>query len=368
MHNDLLTYICPNYNGEKFIEQCIDSIIKQSCSSWKLIICDDCSTDQSFDLIKKNYSEHPNIRIINNSENHHYIRTLRRLIGEVNTPYFAIIDNDDALSINATEVVLDYITRFPDVGLFYSNRYYCNAKLKIIFNTDASPRNRTTMYGYVNHIRVFKKSIYMQTDLYDEKYFLAEDQDITYKMEEQAKVMHIPHWLYFYRHRSDSQSHDQVRWCRSKTSHIMALLSAYNRRESEGLEHLKVHRQELMEIIKKLRSYRQLSVSRYGLVHTLYMKMISIFSWIQSVKNYIFNGGNASSDTSIEALFIPEENRIIQYDKNCPKLTQQFVEKVFGFQASFEEAKVIIGTQADGFHLLSARDLAALNQKFTSAD
>lgn len=44
------------YNGEKYLSQQIESILAQTFSQWKLIICDDCSSDNSFDIIRK-YSE-----------------------------------------------------------------------------------------------------------------------------------------------------------------------------------------------------------------------------------------------------------------------------------------------------------------------
>ena len=42
-----ISFICPSYNHEKYICKFINSVINQTCSSWELIIVDDCSTDKN---------------------------------------------------------------------------------------------------------------------------------------------------------------------------------------------------------------------------------------------------------------------------------------------------------------------------------
>ena len=49
----LVSVIMPAYNGEKFIEESIKSIIAQTYCHWELIIVDDCSTDNSLDIVAK---------------------------------------------------------------------------------------------------------------------------------------------------------------------------------------------------------------------------------------------------------------------------------------------------------------------------
>lgn len=41
------------YNGEKYVSEQIESLLNQTCTSWKLIIRDDVSTDETVALIKK---------------------------------------------------------------------------------------------------------------------------------------------------------------------------------------------------------------------------------------------------------------------------------------------------------------------------
>ncbi len=58
-----ISVIIPVYNTEKYIEKCLDSILKQTMQDLEIIIVNDGSTDNSEDVIKKYIEEHKNLRI-----------------------------------------------------------------------------------------------------------------------------------------------------------------------------------------------------------------------------------------------------------------------------------------------------------------
>jgi glycosyltransferase involved in cell wall biosynthesis len=62
------TVVVPNYNHERFLKARIDSILCQTFQNFELIILDDCSTDESKNVIEK-YRHLPNVRIFYNSKN-----------------------------------------------------------------------------------------------------------------------------------------------------------------------------------------------------------------------------------------------------------------------------------------------------------
>lgn len=55
----MVTILMAVYNGEKYLSQQIESVISQTYTEWKLIICDDCSTDNSYDIIRKYNKQYP---------------------------------------------------------------------------------------------------------------------------------------------------------------------------------------------------------------------------------------------------------------------------------------------------------------------
>lgn len=50
--SDLVSIIMPSYNTSKFIVQTIESVQAQTYSNWELLIVDDCSTDNTDDIVK----------------------------------------------------------------------------------------------------------------------------------------------------------------------------------------------------------------------------------------------------------------------------------------------------------------------------
>ena len=64
----MISVIVPNYNHAKFLKERIDSILNQTFQDFELIILDDCSTDNSIEIIES-YRQLPNVSIFYNSKN-----------------------------------------------------------------------------------------------------------------------------------------------------------------------------------------------------------------------------------------------------------------------------------------------------------
>ena len=59
-----ISIIIPNYNKEKYIEKCVNSVLEQSYMPKEIIIVDDCSTDNSRRIIEKLAKENETIKLI----------------------------------------------------------------------------------------------------------------------------------------------------------------------------------------------------------------------------------------------------------------------------------------------------------------
>ena len=57
------------YNGEKYLREQIDSILSQTIRDFELIVCDDCSTDNTWDILQKYQSQDKRIKCYRNEEN-----------------------------------------------------------------------------------------------------------------------------------------------------------------------------------------------------------------------------------------------------------------------------------------------------------
>ena len=59
-----ISIILPTYNGQLYIREAIESVIKQIFKDWELIIVDDCSSDNTLDIIKEYEKLDSRIRVI----------------------------------------------------------------------------------------------------------------------------------------------------------------------------------------------------------------------------------------------------------------------------------------------------------------
>lgn len=91
---ELVSIIMPSYNTGKFITDTIKSVISQTYKKWELIIVDDCSTDNTDDVIKP-FLGNKKIRYIKNATNKGAAVSRNRALREAKGRWIAFLDSDD---------------------------------------------------------------------------------------------------------------------------------------------------------------------------------------------------------------------------------------------------------------------------------
>lgn len=92
---DLVSIITPTWNCSKYVEETIRSVQKQTWSNWEMIIVDDCSTDQTVELIKALAAEDPRIILLQQEENGGAAKARNRALEASKGRYIAYLDADD---------------------------------------------------------------------------------------------------------------------------------------------------------------------------------------------------------------------------------------------------------------------------------
>ena len=98
----LLTFVVPCYNVEKFIQRCVDSIfacgLEEDC--FEVLCVNDCSPDNTIDILKSNQKSHGNLRIINHESNKGLGGGRNTGIREARGKYLWFVDSDDEIVTN----------------------------------------------------------------------------------------------------------------------------------------------------------------------------------------------------------------------------------------------------------------------------
>lgn len=91
----IVSVVMPAYNTEKYIQEAVSSIEKQTLKDWELLVVDDCSTDQTYDILLKLAQEDARIRIIRNQTNCGAAMSRNIAFSQCSGKYVALLDSDD---------------------------------------------------------------------------------------------------------------------------------------------------------------------------------------------------------------------------------------------------------------------------------
>ena len=83
------------YNCASTLIEALDSLYAQTYQDFKIILCDDCSTDNTYKVAEDYASKHDNILLIKNEKNLRLAATLNHCLEYVDTEYVARMDGDD---------------------------------------------------------------------------------------------------------------------------------------------------------------------------------------------------------------------------------------------------------------------------------
>jgi len=111
--NNLLTVVIPTYNHEKYIEQCVDSVLMQKTDiDFNVIISDDCSKDETYKLIQK-YKNIKNVTIHKTETNQgSTLKRMKDLISLCKTKYISFLDGDDYyLAVDKLQIQINFLER-----------------------------------------------------------------------------------------------------------------------------------------------------------------------------------------------------------------------------------------------------------------
>lgn len=120
------------YNGEKYVEQQINSILNQLDVEIDLFIRDDCSTDNTVNIIKNKFNQYSNIQFLKGKENLGYKKGFKYLIDyvygtEIDYEYYSFCDQDDFWEENKLKSAIKKIEFDSDKSIPIS--YASNLKI-----------------------------------------------------------------------------------------------------------------------------------------------------------------------------------------------------------------------------------------------
>ncbi|MBQ8525170.1 MAG: glycosyltransferase family 2 protein [Clostridia bacterium] len=203
---DLVSIIMPSYNTAEYIAETIKSVLNQTYKEWELIIVDDCSSDNTDDVVATFADSR--IRYIKNDKNSGAAISRNRALREANGRWIAFLDSDDLWEPKKLELQITFMVK--------NNYKFTYTDYRVI-----NPKGDMLPYICTGPDKVTKRKLYNYcyfstiTVIYDREYIgLIQIEDVRknndyamwFKAVEKTICYRFPECLSYYCKRDNSVS------------------------------------------------------------------------------------------------------------------------------------------------------------------
>jgi len=250
-----VSVILPTYNGKKYIQESINSILAQSFTDWELILVDDCSTDGTAEILEGYASKDVRISVVHNKVNQKLPRFLNIGFSKAQGKYLTWTSDDNRYLPDALKIMVGYLEKNREAMIVRSNYSFINAQGEIIGAPVEYSNHNMYAWNCFGACFLYRKEVLELVGEYNTEAFGVEDYDYWLRiLEKFGRIDSIDRKLYEYRKHGGSLS---------ETKHQMVLSELAKLRErhkEEMLNELKNERAELCRIY-----YEMLPVETFGL-------------------------------------------------------------------------------------------------------
>lgn len=186
-----ISILLPVYNAEKYLSDCLDSLLRQTFPNFEIIAINDASTDSSLSILYK-YSEiDSRIKIYSNKSNLKLAATLNKGIQLASAPLIARMDADDVAFQNRLEYQYNFMLNHPEVAI-------CGTNIKVLGTnqiwkmpaSDSSIRATLVFNSPILHPSViYRKHIICEHNGYNENSIYAEDYELWHRLSKDDNIV-----------------------------------------------------------------------------------------------------------------------------------------------------------------------------------
>lgn len=211
-----VTVAMPAYNSSKYIQEAIESILAQSYDDFELLIIDDCSKDNTWQLIQR-YKSNPRIRLYKNINNLGVGSTRNKLVALAYGKYISPCDSDDIMLQGNLKRLAEFLDTHSKIGVVYSDFLVTGSHnkkmlmdLPFIFGKDCN-KTWDILENAINHAgSMIRKELIKSVGGYDED-GIVDDYSLWLKLSEVTKFKYLPGEIYYvYRQRENSLSSQKI--------------------------------------------------------------------------------------------------------------------------------------------------------------
>lgn len=300
-----ISVIIPVYNGERYIKECLDSLVNQTIGidNIEIIVVDDASTDDTANIVSEYVSMFPNsIRLVKQEVNKGSGPARNLGLTYINADYFTFLDSDDYISLDAYEKALNILNNDKEVDLLmFPFKEIKNGKIyesndliskalkepKIITDLNECPE---LIFSTFAHIKIYSKDLIKYINFPALK--SHQDNIVSANvMVNCDKIMITNDFYHYYRVRDDSVSHSY--------NHNIAL--------------------NLLKASKQIIDLRSITPEYYDVLSFLALKLVfHVINYLCKRKGFLLSEGEIVYPKLKEYPQYFSKEIIAKYEKNFP--------------------------------------------------
>ncbi len=207
-----ISVIIPVYNVQDYLDKCLDSIINQTYKNLEIIIVNDCTPDNSQEIIDRYVENDSRIVFVMHEKNKGLGGARNTGIESATGDYISFVDSDDYLALNAFELVINKIEDCPNIDIIKFGRIEDYGYKKVKLSPKLSKEYYKDGWGFIREALYEKKyrvsvcdniysvSFLRENNIRFEERLLYEDAYFSFKSQIlSSKLLILDEYLYFYK-------------------------------------------------------------------------------------------------------------------------------------------------------------------------
>lgn len=218
--------IIPNWNGKALLEECLDSLEKQTFKEFEIIVVDNGSIDGSVDFIIKNF---PGVKVVKLDKNYGFSKAINAGVEASQALYVVFLNNDTAVDKDWLKILVSYANKYQKASSIGSKlvNYYNRKKIDgvgIEINEVGQAKSigwnqedlgqfdkEMFVFGVTGGGSLFRREVFIKLGMFDEDYFMYfEEVDFAFRAQFQGyKAIYCPKAVIYHRHKATSSKKPQ---------------------------------------------------------------------------------------------------------------------------------------------------------------
>lgn len=202
-----VSIVLPTYNGSRYIEESIDSILAQTFTEWELIAVDDGSTDGTSEILNQYASLDNRIIVIHNATNQKLPASLNIGFAKARGKYLTWTSDDNRYLPCAMETLVKYLEEHQDASIVRSSYYFIDMAGTRIGQSQEYSDYKMYRQNCFGACFLYRWEVLEQVGKYNTDVFGVEDYDYWLRILDRfGKIDSIDEKLYEYRRHAESLS------------------------------------------------------------------------------------------------------------------------------------------------------------------